>query len=91
VREGRLFKDGFYFNKFKKYKINPQLLKKTDFKPLTVKDEKELAKKRNESIKDKKFPETIKIDMAQFLQTAEKLYGKEAAAKKLTIIPDPGF
>lgn len=76
-REGRVFKDGFYFNKFKKYKINPKLLKKVNFDPISAKDEKELVKKLNESIKDKKFLETIQIDMPQFLETAEKIYLKD--------------
>lgn len=76
VREGRVFKDGFYFNKFKNFKINPALLKTVEFKPLTAKDEKELVKKLNELIKDKKFLENLKIDMAKFLQTAGKLYSK---------------
>lgn len=76
-REGRMFKDGFYFNKFKNYKVNPQLLKNVDFKPIEAKDEKELAKKLNESVKNKTFLEKIKIDMSQFLQTAERLYRKD--------------
>ncbi len=76
-RERDLFKDGFYFNKLKDYRINPRLLKWLDFKPLEAKDEKELIKKLNELVKDKKLLETTKIDMPKFLETAKQLYGKD--------------
>jgi len=73
----RLFKDGFYFNKFKNYKINPRLLKSVTFEPIKAKDAKELAENLNKFVKDKSFLKNIKIDMDNFLKIASQLYGKD--------------
>jgi len=75
--ERGMFKDGSYFNQFKTYKIDPRLQKLVDFKPLSAKDEKELAKALNKLVEDKTFIKTIKIDMPAFIKTARALYGKD--------------
>lgn len=73
-RARRMLKDGFYFNKFKSFKINSNLAKKVKFEPIVAKDENELAEKLNEFIKDKEFQKNIGIDMAAFVKTARQVY-----------------
>ena len=51
-RERRLFKDGFYFNKFKGYKIPSALAKLVEFEPLSAETEKELVETRAKISKD---------------------------------------
>jgi photosystem II stability/assembly factor-like uncharacterized protein len=74
LRAGRMFKDGFYFDKFKTFKINTSLARKVKFDPVTAEDENELAEKMNELIADKEFQTKIGIDLASFVTTARQVY-----------------
>jgi hypothetical protein len=69
-REGNVFRDGFYFNEFKNFKISKTLAKIVKFEPIEVKDEKALVKALNEHIKDRTFQEKIGIDIETFNKTA---------------------
>lgn len=77
-RGGRVFKDGYYFNKFKTYKIHLRINKLIKFEPLVAKDENELAEKLNELIKDRSFPEKIGIDLKVFNKYARDIYKKSS-------------
>ncbi len=77
-REGSVFKDGYYFNKFKSYKINPALIKMLDFKPISAENEEELAEKLNELIKDKDFLKNTGVDLDAFIEKAKNVYRKQS-------------
>ncbi len=76
-RGGSVFKDGYYFNKFKSYKIDPALMKMLDFEPVSAEDEQELAEKLNELIKDKDFLKNTGIDLDEFIEKAKNVYRKQ--------------
>jgi photosystem II stability/assembly factor-like uncharacterized protein len=76
-RARSVFKDGYYFNKFKSYKIDPALMKMLDFEPISVEDEEELAEKLNELIKDKEFLKNTGVDLGEFLKKAKNVYRKQ--------------
>ncbi|MFZ2053491.1 MAG: hypothetical protein WAU81_04770, partial [Candidatus Aminicenantales bacterium] len=82
-RAGRVFKDGFYLNKFKSFKINPQLAKMVKFDPVQADNERQLADKLNALIQDKEFQTKIGIDLASFTKTARKVYQKDEDLLKL--------
>ncbi|MGD2246654.1 MAG: hypothetical protein PVI11_08920, partial [Candidatus Aminicenantes bacterium] len=74
LRAGRMLKDGFYFNKFKTFKINPKLARKVKFEHIEAEDESELADKLNEYIEDTDFQANIGIDLEDFVKTARQVY-----------------
>jgi len=76
-REGNVFRDEFYLNKFKEYKIAPELANLVKFTPVTADKEKDLAKKLNDLVKDKGFLQTIGLDWAAFNKEARKVYAKD--------------
>lgn len=75
-RNGRVFKDGYYFNKFKSYKINPAILNLVTFEPISVETEGDLADKLNEFVRDEKFRKNIGIDLKEFNAKAREIYKK---------------
>ena len=76
-RQGGVFRDGFYYNKFKDYKIDPELAKLVKFTPLTADTEKDLAKKLNDLAKDRDFQKTIGVDLVRLNAAARKVYKKD--------------
>ena len=76
-RERRLFKDGFYFNKFKGYKIPAALAKLVEFEALTAETEKDLVEKLNELIKDKDFQKNLAVDLTAFNRKARDVFKKD--------------
>lgn len=74
LRAGRMFKDGFTFNKFKTFKIDPALARRVKFEPITAEDENELAEKMNELIADKEFQTKTGIDLPSFVSAARQAY-----------------
>ncbi len=76
-RAGRLFKDDYYFNKFKAYKIAPALMKMVDFEPLAAENERELVEKINELIKDKDFLKDTDVNLDEFIKKAKQVYKKQ--------------
>ena len=77
-REGGVFRDGFYFKKFKNFKINAELAKWVKFTPLTADSERDLTTKLNDLIKDKDFQKKIEVDATKFYQSARKVFAKDA-------------
>jgi len=73
-RQGRVFKDGYYFNKFKSFKINSKIKSLIKFEPVTAKDEGELVEKLNNMIKDRRFRENIGIDIKTFNNKAREVF-----------------
>ncbi|MCJ7563625.1 MAG: hypothetical protein MUP52_03420 [Candidatus Aminicenantes bacterium] len=72
-----LFKEDFTFDKFKTYKINPEIAKLAPkFTPLKAENEGDLVKKLNELIQDKDFLTKNSIDVAKLNQAARKIYAK---------------
>lgn len=76
-REGRVFQDGYYFNKLKTFAVHPQIKSLIKFDPLTAKDEKELVQKLNDLIKDREFRKKIGIDLKAFNNKAREVYKKK--------------
>ena len=96
-RGGRMLKDGFYFNKFKTFKINSALAKKVKFEPIKAKDQNELAEELNKLIKDKEFQTKIKINLVSFNTTARRVYKNNKdiltmmdEIQKVLDMPEPG-
>jgi photosystem II stability/assembly factor-like uncharacterized protein len=75
-RDGRVFKDGYYFNKFKTYKMNPAILGLVEFEPISAETERDLADKLNEFVTDEKFREKLGIDLNIFNAKAREVYRK---------------
>ncbi|MFQ6037199.1 MAG: WD40/YVTN/BNR-like repeat-containing protein, partial [Candidatus Aminicenantales bacterium] len=75
-READVFRDGFYFNRFKTYRIHPEILKMTTFTPVQAESEKDLVDKLNAFIKDAHFIEKIEVDFEAFNEKARKVYRK---------------
>jgi photosystem II stability/assembly factor-like uncharacterized protein len=75
-REGNVFHDGYYFNKFKTYKINPAILKLVKFEPVSVETEEALAEELNKFVRDAEFQKKIGIDFKTFNDKAREIYKK---------------
>ncbi|MCX7974875.1 MAG: hypothetical protein N3B16_10315 [Candidatus Aminicenantes bacterium] len=75
-RQGQLFRDDFYFNKFKTYKIHPEIVKLVKFTPLQAEDEADLVRKLNDLIRDKDFLTKIGAELTKLHQVAKKVYSK---------------
>ena len=75
-RQRRVFKDGYYLNKFKKFKIHPEIKKLVKFESFEFKDEKELVEKLNEFIKDREFTKKIGVDIKALNKKARAVYRK---------------
>jgi len=76
-RSGDVFKDDYYFNKFKSFEIEPALKRMVDFEPIEAKDQQKLAEKLNEYIKDEDFLENIGVDLEAFIEKAKRVYRKQ--------------
>lgn len=84
-RQGRIFQDSFYFNKWKSYKLNPAIEKLVKFEPIEAETEKDLVEKVNELIKSKDFQNNIKIDFTEFNKKARRIFRKnEDILKSIT-------
>jgi len=73
-REGRIFKDGYSFNKFKSYKIPAPLARMIKFDPLTAESEAKLVEKLNVLIKDESFLDNLGVDIRDFNNKAKNVY-----------------
>ncbi len=82
-RQGRLFKDGFSFNKFKSYKINPKIARMVKFDSIQAKNEQKLVEQLNALIKDKEFQAKLGVDLKAFTQKAKTVYKKDKEITKL--------
>ena len=75
-RNGSVFKDGYYFNKFKSYKINPAIQKLVKFEPISPESEEKLAEELNKWVRDEAFQEKIGIDLSAFNAKAREIHKK---------------
>jgi photosystem II stability/assembly factor-like uncharacterized protein len=73
-RDGSMFKDGYYFNKFKSFRINPAIQKLVKFEPVSAENERKLAEELNKIVRDEDFPEKIGIDFQTFNAKAREVY-----------------
>lgn len=76
-RVRRVFRDEYYFNKFKRFKVHPEIKKLVKFELFEVKDESELVEKLNELVKEREFPKKIGIDLKAFNTKARSVYKKD--------------
>jgi photosystem II stability/assembly factor-like uncharacterized protein len=72
-----LFRDGFYFNKFKDYKINPEFLKYVKITPIKADKLEELETKLNELIKDPDLQKKLAVNWKGLLAAAKKIYSHD--------------
>lgn len=77
-RNGDVFKDGYYFNKFKSYKINPAIQKLVKFEPISTQTESELADELNKIVRDREFRKNIGIDIRSFNDAAREVYKRNS-------------
>jgi len=75
-RAGQVFRDDWYFNRFKTYKIPPEIAKLVKFTPPAATSEADLAKKLNEFVRDKDFLTKTGADIAKLNAAARKTYPK---------------
>jgi photosystem II stability/assembly factor-like uncharacterized protein len=75
-RAGQVFRDDWYFNRFKTYKIHPEIAKLVKFTPPAAGSEAELAKKLNELVRDKDFLTKTGADVAKLNAAARKAFPK---------------
>ena len=73
-RDGNVFKDGYYFNKFKSYRINPAIQKLVTFEPVSAETEADLAGELNKIIRDEEFQKNIGIDFETFNAKAREIH-----------------
>jgi len=76
-RPFRLFRDDWYFDKFKTFKINPAIAKMVKFTPAEAESEADLVKKLNELVHDKDFLTKTGADIPALDAAARKLYAKD--------------
>ncbi len=75
-RAGQVFSDDWYFNKYKTFKVRPELAKLAKFTPPAAENEADLAKKLTELVKDKDFLTKTGADVAKLNAEARKLFAK---------------
>jgi len=75
-RERRVFRDGYYMNKFKKFKTHREIDKLVKFEPVAFKDEKELVEKLNELINNKEFSKKIEVGLNVLNKKAREVFKK---------------
>jgi len=75
-RPGQVFTDDWYFNKFKTFKIRPEVAKLVKFTPPAADSEADLAKKLTEFVKDKDFLTKTGADLGKLNAEARKLHAK---------------
>jgi photosystem II stability/assembly factor-like uncharacterized protein len=76
-RAGQVFTDDWYLNRFKAFKVNPELAKLAKFTPPTAESEADLVKKLNELVRDKDFLTKTGADVAKLNAEARRLYAKK--------------
>jgi photosystem II stability/assembly factor-like uncharacterized protein len=75
-RAGQIFNDDWYLNRFKTFKVHPELAKLVKFTLPTAETETDLAKKLNELVRDKDFLTKTGADVAKLNAAARKIYPK---------------
>ena len=75
--ERTLFRDGSYLNKFKDYRISPEIMKNVKFMHLKVDKTEDLVRKLNDLVKDPDFQKAVGVNWKGLIGAAKKLYGKD--------------
>ncbi|MDD8030543.1 MAG: hypothetical protein PHQ25_00910 [Acidobacteriota bacterium] len=75
-----LFRDGFYLNRFKSYKIRPEFLKQLKLEPLKAENTEDLVRQLNDLVRDPDFQKRVGVDWENLLATARRLYGRDEVA-----------
>ena len=75
-REGRVFKDGYTFSKFKDYKIPAALARIITFEHIKAESEAKLVEELNGLINDESFMENLDVDIYEFNAKARDVYKK---------------
>ncbi len=71
-----VFRDGYYLNKFKEFRIHPEIKKMVKFEPVQFKDESDLVEKLNELIEDPDFQKKTGVDVAALNRKARSVFRK---------------
>ncbi len=71
-----VFRDGYYLNKFKDFRIHPEIKKMVKFEPVKFKDESDLVEKLNELIGDRDFQKNTGVDVASLNKKARSVFKK---------------
>jgi photosystem II stability/assembly factor-like uncharacterized protein len=69
-----VFRDGYYLNKFKDFRINPEIKKMVKFDPVQFEDESDLVEKLNELIEDPDFQKKTGVDVAALNKKARSVF-----------------
>ena len=75
-RPGQVFRDSFYFNKLKTYRIHTEIAKLVKFTPLEAENEQQFVTKLNDLIKDKEFLTKTGADVGRLNQAAKKVHAR---------------
>lgn len=75
-----LFRDGYYLNKFKEYKIRPELLKFVKFEHLKADKTEDLVNKLNDLVRDPDFQKKTGVNWKGLLAAARKAYARDEVA-----------
>ncbi|MBC7349550.1 MAG: hypothetical protein H5U05_06225 [Candidatus Aminicenantes bacterium] len=75
-----LFRDGFYLNKFKNYKLRPELLKYVKFDHLKADKVEDLVNKLNDLVRDPDFQTKTSVNWKGLLAAARKTYARNEEA-----------
>ncbi|MGB9906403.1 MAG: VPS10 domain-containing protein [Candidatus Saccharicenans sp.] len=75
-----LFRDGFYLNKFKDYKLRPELAKYVKFEPLKADKVEDLVNKLNDLVRDPDFQTKTSVNWKGLLAAARKAYARNEEA-----------
>ncbi len=71
-----VFRDGYYLNKFKEFRIHPEIKKMVKFEPVPFEDESDLIEKLNELIEDPDFQKKTGVDVAALNRKARSVFRK---------------
>ena len=75
-----LFRDGYYLNKFKEYKIKPEFLKYLKFEALKFEKVEDLVNKLNDLVRDPDFQKKTTVNWKGLLAAARKAYARDEVA-----------
>jgi len=75
-----LFRDGFYLNKFKDYKLRPELMKYVKFDHLKADKVEDLVNKLNDLVRDPDFQTKTSVNWKSLLAAARKTYARNEEA-----------
>jgi photosystem II stability/assembly factor-like uncharacterized protein len=75
-RAGQVFRDDWFFNRFKTHKFPPEIAKLVKFAPPAATSEADLAKKLTELVRDKDFLTKTGADLAKLNAAARKTFPK---------------